>query len=566
MKKLFLFLTVFILLANGCSAPVSPAFTPAPSTQPSSTPQPSPTATPLPPTNTPSAPTLTPTATPWPRVPAGEPLGFIRGIAMPSWSVLNYAGRLSDESLAALRDTGARWVELVPSFTQKAYDTIGFDFNGTASKQSLAHAIQQAHSLGLSVMLKPQIDLLSDPDHWQGDIGLTFTEDQWRQWFASYTEVMLAYAHLAEDNQVDLFCIGTELVHPQVRAAEWIQLASDIREVYHGPLTYAAVPRFYSTAWKNDIDISWWEAVDYIGIDGYFRLTNQPNPTLQQLEAAWEPYFEILQQIAKKHNRPLIFTEIGYPSSASAALAPDLRKSTVVDLDLQARIYQSVFNRFAGQPWFQGMFWWMWEDSPYQGGACSITHSPKDKPAENVLRQEFGAPLKDLPAPVRLPVVDESKFNILNLLTSGVTPEGTDFAFSWDVKTRLDTSRRFQDNSASIEVKYPGNGGFQTYIGSPLDTSPYQWVEFEVYSDNPDLTLYIFAINASGNDIITRPLIPCLDFETPRLEPGQWTRVLVPLNHIEAENRLIHGFAFFRLGKPGPTTVWFDQVRLVGQK
>jgi len=52
------------------------------------------------------------------------------------------------------------------------------------------------------------------------------------------------------------------------------KLIKKIREVYRGKLTYAAEG-------INAKNIEFWDALDYIGIDAYFALTDKINPYLK---------------------------------------------------------------------------------------------------------------------------------------------------------------------------------------------------------------------------------------------------------------------------------------------
>lgn len=93
--------------------------------------------------------------------------------------------------------------------------------------------ISKAHSLGLKVMLKPHVDLNNDPgpNHWWGNIGEGFTEDDWAAWFASYRDFITHYATLAQDNGVEQFCAGTELVGTSGRETDWRQVITNVRGI-----------------------------------------------------------------------------------------------------------------------------------------------------------------------------------------------------------------------------------------------------------------------------------------------------------------------------------------------
>ena len=74
------------------------------------------------------------------------------------------------------------------------------------------------------------------------------------------------HAELAARIQADIFCVGTELSKLSVYDAEWRRIIRDVRKIYKGPLTYAAVqgPEFEN--------LRFWDALDYIGLNNYYPL------------------------------------------------------------------------------------------------------------------------------------------------------------------------------------------------------------------------------------------------------------------------------------------------------
>ena len=65
--------------------------------------------------------------------------------------------------------------------------------------------------------------------------------------------------------------------------------------------------------------IQFWDALDWIGIDAYFPLATaeDPAPPLRQLEAAWNSRMDAIRswrESASLTDKPLVFTEVGYPS------------------------------------------------------------------------------------------------------------------------------------------------------------------------------------------------------------------------------------------------------------
>jgi hypothetical protein len=227
--------------------------------------------------------------------------------------------------------------------------------------------------------------LNNDSGHWRGQIGNAFnTEAEWEIWFASYRDFIADYASLAQANGVEQFCVGTELVGTTGREADWRQVISDVRSLFSGPITYA------SNHSGEETGIQWWDAVDYIGVDAYYPLTDKNDPTLIELKAAWVTPTLTLENLSRQYNRPIIFTEIGYRSVDGANQHPwEWQTGSTVDLQEQADCYRAALETFWGKPWFRGIYWWYWSTDPDQGGPEDMDYTPHNKPAETVLRNYY---------------------------------------------------------------------------------------------------------------------------------------------------------------------------------
>jgi hypothetical protein len=89
-----------------------------------------------------------------------------------------------------------------------------------------------------------------------------------------------------------------------------------------------------------------------------------------------------------------MFTEVGWCSMANAAHEPwDYTKDAAevpLDLELQKKLYEGFFQAWDGIPELGGYMFWQWV--PNGGGPEDRGYTPKGKPAERVLRQEFAKP------------------------------------------------------------------------------------------------------------------------------------------------------------------------------
>ena len=120
--------------------------------------------------------------------------------------------------------------------------------------------------------------------------------------------MILEFAKVAEAEDVEMLCIGTEYkIAVKERPKFWRNLIRKVREVYGGQLTYAA-------NWDSFHEISFWGELDYIGVDAYFPLTSEATPSVDMLKQKWKDPLYGIKIIQRKFKKPVIFTEYGYKS------------------------------------------------------------------------------------------------------------------------------------------------------------------------------------------------------------------------------------------------------------
>ena len=316
---------------------------------------------------------------------------FIRGISFSheGWRG-GGGGYLSAESREQLRRLGAlgtNAIAVVPYGFARGANDEALSYTATDETDAdLAAALNEAHRLGMFVLLKPQL--------WVGRGGFTghlrFDDAATREaWMRSYREFILHYARLAELEGFDLLSVGNELEGLTADEQSWRKLIADVRRVYHGPIVYAS-------NWGREFDkIQFWDALDYISVNNYYPLrpANEAGgaaPRADELLAGADELANKLAAVSRRWRKPVLFTEVGYPSVRGGASEPwmeDARRG--ISLDEQAAAYEAVFRAFAGRPWFRGMFWWKWPSSGRGGGPLDFSYTPMGKPAEQILREWY---------------------------------------------------------------------------------------------------------------------------------------------------------------------------------
>ncbi len=282
------------------------------------------------------------------------------------------------EGLSEIRSLRASAVLLpVPWSTSTLEAGDLFRTEETIADEALVTTIRAARSEGLTVALLPFVVVERGPDDaWRGVLR---PKDPAR-WWARYRAMILHYAALAEQEQVALFAIGSELTSLQ-DDAHWASLARDVRTTYRGRITYVAN--------HDALDrTAVFEHVDVAGISAYFPLTHDIDADLDTLRAGWREATRRIEHFRREVGRPVMLFEVGYPSIDGAATRPwDDTIGAPIDLEEQRRAYVAATEALLAAP-IEGAFFWTWFGP---GGRHDRTFTPRHKPAEDVLRRFFSA-------------------------------------------------------------------------------------------------------------------------------------------------------------------------------
>jgi hypothetical protein len=473
-----------------------------------------------------------------------------KGMSFAAWWPGLYSSPDADQALSELREDGADWLSLIVTRYQDTItSTTIYASPGTPTDADLMHVISQAHSLGMKVMLKPHLDLASDPTHWRGDIGIGLSEAGWTAWFTSYKTFINHYAQLAKTYGADQFCIGTELVSTEFRAADWESVIAGVRGVFTGTITYAANQ-------GSEGSISWWDKVDFIGVDAYYPLTNKNDPTLDELKAAWAPRVANLKTLSESWGKPILFTEVGYRSQDGANQHPwDYQIGGTIDLQEQADLYRALFESVFNQAWFAGIFWWSWDPDPLQGGPCDMGYSPHDKPAEAVMRAWYGSPPKSTTE--EIPGLDYTRTMAVYTDSLGTGWENWSWGGSYDFAATEHVASGAYAISATAQ-----SWGAVALHHENFDSAPYYWLELYVFKNTDASSVAVWFNDGNDVPLRDRPVEDCRYTEGQPITRGNWTRVRIPLKDLNASNRLLQRLSIGN-NSDQPFTFYVDEVRLV---
>lgn len=326
----------------------------------------------------------------------------------------------SGPALAHMAKLGANAVTLVVTWyaaTKSASDLAAT--GGTASDASLISAIQQAHRLGLAVIVKPQVDLLT------GEWRAYLKPSDPARWFARYSAVIEHYARIAAQQHAAVLCIGAELIALSTDPAMepyWRVLIAGVRQRFKGPITYSA-----NWGWNAAVAeysrIRFWDALDYLGISAYYPVAAGDDTTLREIVASWTAWRTIdIAPFQARWRKPVLFTEVGYRNLAGATHTPyAYQNDGQPDPAIQALGYQGFFVAWHAVGWVAGALFWSWNIDSV--GTRDTGFDVQGKPAAGVVDAWFHG--RGRPSSVAIPARSQPLQLLSPLAISGArVPRG----------------------------------------------------------------------------------------------------------------------------------------------
>lgn len=304
------------------------------------------------------------------------------------------------------------------------------NYGGTVNDESLVRYLQEIKKRGLKTMLYPMIFLDIPGKPWRGHI--TSIPEGVRRFFnhdEGYKNFILHYVHLS-CGLVDAFIIGSEMKgltkvmesdnrFPAVE--ELVDLARKVKEIL-GPNVAVSYAADWSEYHHTDggffhMDQLWaCEAIDFIGIDAYFPLTDSTSSDIsyEDIKKGWqsgEGYdYYIDHATGERHvlgpewawknieywwknhhtnangirtswiprSKKIWFTEFGFPSIDKASNQPNVffdpnsidggvpnYSTGEVDFAIQKKSIKATLDFWKDSEFLERMFLWTWDARPY---------------------------------------------------------------------------------------------------------------------------------------------------------------------------------------------------------
>lgn len=254
-------------------------------------------------------------------------------------------------SVRELKELGVEWIAIHPYASVRTDGSIRFQ--DPANTGYMQRAVSITRSEGLEVFWKPHLAYWGSFE-WRG--AIRFDDDAaWGRFFSGYERFIVAHARFAEEKKIPLLAIGTEYEKTMQHEAAWRRIIGAVRKVYSGKITYAA-------NWDGIDRVPFWDAVDLIGVQAYFPLSDGEGPSQKELDARWDRLLARLTSLSEKHgDKKILLTEIGYPRSMGAAREP--WKPAVDGSDAAIALRTGLLDtalRKLDHPRIAGAFWWKW--------------------------------------------------------------------------------------------------------------------------------------------------------------------------------------------------------------
>ncbi len=307
-----------------------------------------------------------------------QPRGIVLGL---------YAG-LPDydyrEELDRIAATGSTCVSLQAIYRMDRGSSTEIVRHPTSSpsEAALRLTFRQARERRLRMMFFPTLNMRDEAENatwWRGNIKPA----DWDAWWRNYTAFNVHLARLAQEGGVEWFSVGTEMASTHRFPDRWRALVAEVRQVFRGKVVY-------SVNFDSHDSFSFGDCLDVIGVNSYDPIAKfDEYPAPDQVRDAWWWIVAKARTLQVRFGKPVMITEVGYPSVAHAHVGPwDFRTDKPVDLALQDELVKGAFKVLRNWGEGEAVFYYLYGEHLARkpvGGPLDRTYAPWGKPVEQTL-------------------------------------------------------------------------------------------------------------------------------------------------------------------------------------
>jgi hypothetical protein len=206
------------------------------------------------------------------------------------------------------------------------------------------------------------------------------------------------YAQIAQRHRCGLYSLDSELDLTVHYSHHYRRVLDAVRSVYSGPVaschtSHTGLIDFEKVLPNPD---HWFHALDMLQVSFYAKGADRPGAAVEEIVEKLAPERNRFRRIASLYNgKPLMFGEIGCPSSFGSAMHPSgwSGEGSYALLE-QANYLEAVLQTFWHEPWWHGMYWWKWDENVDRpqwktDPAGDKSFTVFGKPAAEVMRKWF---------------------------------------------------------------------------------------------------------------------------------------------------------------------------------
>jgi len=296
------------------------------------------------------------------------------------------------EELARIQATGATCVSLQAIYRMDTGHSVEIRRHPTSSptERALRRTFRQARDLQLRIMFFPTINLRDEADNerwWRGNIE----PDDWGLWWRNYTDFNVHLARIAQEEGVEWYSVGTEMASTHAFPDRWRALCREVRQVFKGKLVY-------SVNFDSHDSFTFGDCLDVIGMNTYDPIDkDREYPRPEAIRDAWWWIVNKARTLHARFGRPVMITEVGYPSVAHAHVGPwDFRSDKPRDLALQDLLVGGALKVLRNWSDGEAVFYYLYGENLNTkpvGGPLDRTYAVWGKPAEATLKAYFALPI-----------------------------------------------------------------------------------------------------------------------------------------------------------------------------
>lgn len=320
--------------------------------------------------------------------PAAKPDRQIRGFSMQLTDPNGTDGYIKAiDDIAALGCTAINFA-FAAKQDQIHSETLAINWKKIPSQRDLETILKHAKAKGIYTIVMPMVLLNnSGPKEWRGVID----PPDWDIWFDSYRQYVTQVAKIAARCDVDLMCVGSELLSTEPKKDQWVQTIAAVRADFKGKLTYSANWDHYDpdTSKGSLGGPTFWSQLDYIGMNNYNELVDHPGASVEEITKKWTPIKTKVLDFAKKEGKPFFFTEVGWHNLKNTLKEPwNYVAEGEIDLNEQLHAYQAFVEAWKDTPNTQFMGALVWEWTPGGNGKTDHgTYTLQNTPAMDVVKK-----------------------------------------------------------------------------------------------------------------------------------------------------------------------------------